>query len=158
MSKRALSFVIATICYALLLGLAALLLPDPRLVIGGRGFHASIVGALIAGAVMALLLSGIRTWLTTRISGTGFNWPTIGGGLLAVVLVLLVANGLLWENTFAIRGILAWVVTSLVVWLGTFVFDRIDNQLIGYTQDAVGNLQGHVTAVRQNLPPSTNNG
>jgi hypothetical protein len=155
-------FLVATASYALLLGLAALILPDPRVLLspGAQvdfwhrqdGFHVSWFGAVMVGAIMALILSGIRAWLTQRISGTGFNWPTLAGGFLAVLLVLIFANGILWQNTFFIHGWLGWLVTPLLVWLGTFVYDRFDNRLVGYARQATGTVQGQVTAIRQALP------
>lgn len=155
MSPKLTNYLITTGCYALLLGVAALLQPDPRWSITtANGFHVSVFGSLVTGALMALLLAGFRTWFASRISGTGFHWPTLAGGLLSVFVVLLVANGLLSWNTFYIRGPIGWVVTPVLVWLGTVAFDKFGGALTGHTQRAASSISGHVSAMRQNVPPS----
>ena len=163
MPNRAWKYAVATASYAALLGLAALLLPNPNdlqlatvapytELVPRAGFHVSLIGALLVGALMALLLGGIQNWLVKRISGFGFNWPTLAGGVLAVLLVLFIANGLLDQGTFNIHGLLGWLVTPALVALGAFAYAQVDSQLVGYAQKATGTIHGHASAIRQSLP------
>jgi MFS family permease len=141
--------IVATIAYASFLLLAALLLPDPRF--GAQGFHVSFFGALAAGLVMALILAGIRTWIVSKISAIGFSWPTLAGGLLAVLVVLVVANGLLRRDTLAITGLLGWIVTPVIVWIGTIAFERIDATLVKMTQASAAKVQSQVNTVAKHF-------
>jgi len=164
MPKRLWSYLIATASYALLLKLAALLLPDPRVLFGAAnqpgvwsrqtGFHVSWFGALLVGVLMAFVLAGIRAWLTQRISGIGFNWPTLAGGFLSVLLVLVVASGLLGHNIFFIHGLLGWLVTPLLVWLGAFSYERFDDQLVAYAQQTTRSLQTRISTLWRYFRPA----
>jgi len=163
MPNRLWSYAVAAASYAALLGLAALVLPNPndlRLIgtaphtelVPRAGFHVSLLGAVLVGALMALLLSTIRGWLVARIKKVGFNWPTLAGGVLAVLLVLFVANGLLDPGMFHLRGWLGWLVTPAIVTLGAFAYAHLDQQLVNYAQKASGTIQGHASAIRQSIP------
>jgi len=117
------------------------------------GFHASWLGALLVGALLALAMPGIRGWLASRISQTKLHWPTLVGGLLAVGLIVLVANGILWQQAFDVRGALGWLVTPLVIWLGSIGYERFDDELLQYAERTKANAQGRLTAIKQSLQP-----
>jgi len=160
MRNRIWSKLAATVTYALLLKLAALALPDPRVLVGSGpgaaaswqrqpGFHVSWFGALLVGALLALALPGIRGWLASLITETKLLWPTLVGGYLASFVIVGVANGILWQQAFFVRGVLGWLVVPLAVWAGTIGFERFAEQLLNQARRAKARTQGQIAAIKQ---------
>ena len=157
--RRVANTLAATASYALLLKLCVLLLPDPRPVVSAfgqpgvwrhlAGFHASWFGAVIVAFLLAMVLAGVRGWITQRMQAVGFKWPTLAGGFLAVLLVLIVANGVMGQNLFFIHGIVGWLVVPLLTWAGTVIYDKSDNYLFAQAQKTTKKAQSQLSALHQ---------
>ncbi|MCL1869284.1 MAG: hypothetical protein FWF90_02590 [Promicromonosporaceae bacterium] len=128
MNARVLGFVVAAVAYGITLTVAAILLPGMRI-----GFF----WAFIPWALFTLSITLIRPLLTRTMSAHvhGYTWAI---GLATVFLSLLVTVLLLPARAISIRGLGTWVLATVIVWLGTLVYDLVDDRLVAAARARLG--------------------
>ncbi|WP_425956151.1 hypothetical protein [Xylanimonas sp. McL0601] len=120
MSARVKSFIVAAVAYGITLTIAALLLP---------GMHIGFLWALIAWALFTLSITLIRPLLTRTLSAHvhSYTWAI---GMATVLLSLIVTAVLSPRSGFRIDNFITWVLATLIVWVGTLVYDAVDDRLL----------------------------
>lgn len=128
MKPRVLSFIVAALAYGITLTIAALLLDDMRV---------PFWSALIAWALFTLSITLIRPALTKSLGRRvhGYTWVI---GLVTVLLSLIVTTAL---TPMRISGLGTWVLATLIVWLGTIVYDLVDDRLIAAARPYADKVQ-----------------
>ncbi|GAB2456091.1 hypothetical protein [Xylanimonas ulmi] len=131
MSPRLLSFVVAAVAYGVTLTVAAVLLP---------GLHIGFLWAVIAWALFTVSITLIRPLLTRTLTRHvhGYTW-VIG---LATVLASLIVTALLSPRAgFRIDNLRTWALATVIVWLGTLVYDVVDDRLVAAARPIADKLQ-----------------
>ena len=134
MQPRVLSFVVAAIAYGVTLTVAAALLPGMRI-----GF----LWGLIAWALFTLSITLLKPVLERSLSGH-VRTATWAIGLVTVFLSLWVTVILSPSGGFSIRGFWTWIWATLIVWVGTLVYDAVDDRLIAAARPHADRLQAEI--------------
>ncbi|ACZ31747.1 hypothetical protein Xcel_2733 [Xylanimonas cellulosilytica DSM 15894] len=131
MNPRVLSFVVAAVAYGITLTIAAILLDR---------MHVPFWTAIIAWALFTLSITLIRPALTKALSKRvhSATWVI---GLLTVFLSLLVTTVL---TPMRISGFGTWVLATVIVWLGTIVYDMVDDRLVAAARPHADRLQSEI--------------
>ena len=92
-------------------------------------FELSFMGWLIGTAlftVFAVLLRGVMASLARKYA----SGATFLGGLVLVWVALLLTDLFTSKTDFVLEGVATWIYTILIVWVGTLLYDRIDDRVI----------------------------
>lgn len=131
MHPRLLSFIVAAIAYWVTLVIAALLL---------SGMRINILGGLVAVALFTVSITLLRP-VVVKFLGKhvhGYTWVL---GLVTVLGSLIVTVLLTPASWFSIRGFWTWVWATLIVWVGTIVYDLVDDKAVAAAQRQVDSRQ-----------------
>ncbi|QAY64637.1 hypothetical protein ET495_17135 [Xylanimonas allomyrinae] len=120
MNARVLSFVVAAVAYGVTLTVAALVLP---------GLHIGFLWAVFAWALFTLSITLLRPLITRWLSAHvhRYTWVT---GLVTVLASLVVTSWLSPRSGFRIDNLLTWVLATVIVWVGTLVYDVVDDRIV----------------------------
>ncbi len=131
MNPRVLSFIVAAIAYGVTLTIADLILDNMRV---------PWWAGLIAWALFTLSITLLRPVLTRTLSGSvhGYTWVI---GLITVLLSLIITTVL---TPMTIRGFWTWVWATLIVWVGTIVYDMVDDRLVKAARPIGDRVQGEI--------------
>jgi hypothetical protein len=131
MNPRVLSFIVAAIAYGITLTIADLILDRMRV---------PWWAGLIAWALFTLSITLLRPVLTRRLSSSvhGYTWVI---GLVTVLLSLIITTVL---TPMTIRGLGTWVLATLIVWVGTIVYDMVDDRLVKAARPIADRVQGEL--------------
>lgn len=134
MHPRILSFVVAAIAYGVTLTVAAVVLPGMRI-----GF----LWGLIAWALFTVSITLLRPVLARTLSGhvRSATWAI---GLATVFLSLWVTVIFSPSSGFSIRGFWTWIWATLIVWLGTLVYDAVDDRLVAAARPMADRVQSEI--------------
>ncbi|MCB7136997.1 phage holin family protein [Cellulosimicrobium marinum] len=140
MRAKVLSFVVAAIAYGVTLLVANLVLDGMRI---------GWLWGVVAVALFTVTITVLRP-LVVRLLGEhvhGWTW-TLG---LVTVLGSLVVTALLSPSSgFDIDGFWTWVWATLIVWVGTIVYDLVDDRAVAAAGRRVDGYQQR----RRQTPPS----
>lgn len=92
-------------------------------------FELSFIGWLIAAVlftVLTLLLGGVMDALAGKYAAQA----TFLGGLATTWVALLITDQLTERKNFDLEGLGTWVLTVLIVWLGTVVYGLVDDRVV----------------------------
>jgi uncharacterized membrane protein YvlD (DUF360 family) len=127
MSPRIVSFVVAAIAYGILLIVANIVL---------SGMRIGWLWGLLAVALFTVLISIVRPVLTKLLTKHVHQYTWVIG--IATVLLSLILTVILSpESGFAIHGFWTWLWATLIVWVGTLVYDLVDDRLVAMAQREV---------------------
>ncbi len=134
MHPRVLSFIVAAVAYGVTLTVAAILLPGMRI-----GF----LWGLIAWALFTLSITLLKPVLERSLSGhvRSATWVV---GLVTVFLSLWVTVILSPSRGFSIRGFMTWILATVIVWLGTLVYDAVDDRLVTAARPMADRVQSEI--------------
>lgn len=96
-------------------------------------FQLDFVGWLIGTVlftVFTVALRGIATSLASKYA-SGFTWV---GGLVLTWAGLLLTDILTSSDRFALEGFGTWIMATVIVWIGTVVYDQVDDRLLTTVQ------------------------
>ena len=140
MNPKVLSFIVAAIAYGVTLVVANLVL---------EGMHIGWLWGLVAVALFTVTITLLRP-VVSRFLGKhvhGWTWVL---GLVTVLGSLVVTTLLSPSSGFDIDGFWTWVWATLIVWVGTIVYDLVDEK-------AVATAASHVDRYQQRpgaMPPT----
>lgn len=100
-------------------------------------FSLSFTGWIIGTAlftVFTVLLRGVMASLARKYA----SGATFVGGLVLTWGALLLTDLFTSQGNFVLEGIGTWIYTILIVWIGTVIYDQVDDRLI----DAVAGRTG----------------
>lgn len=139
MNGKALSFVVAAIAYGITLTVATILL---------SGMRISFLWALVAWALFTLSITILRPLIVQRIGKHvhGYTWVL---GIVTVLLSLIFTSLLSPSSGFSIRGFSTWVWATLIVWLGTLVYDAVDDRAVAAARPHADRLQAEIDERRR---------
>ena len=92
-------------------------------------FNLSFMGWLIGTAlftVFTVLLRGVMASLARKYA----SGATVLGGLVLVWVALLLTDLFTSKTDFVLEGAGTWIYTILIVWVGTVLYDQVDDRLI----------------------------
>lgn len=92
-------------------------------------FNLSFMGWLIGTAlftVFTVLLRGVMASLARKYA----SGATFLGGLVLVWVALLLTDLFTSKTDFVLEGAGTWIYTILIVWVGTVLYDQVDDRLI----------------------------
>lgn len=118
MSPWLLRTAVAAVAYAITLLIAALVLPN---------FTIRPLPFIVAVAIFTLAMVLIKP-AAEKIAGTNAKWVEYAASLVTVLLALIIT--VLLSDGISIKGFWTWVFATLIVWLGTFVYDIVDDRVI----------------------------
>lgn len=131
MNPKVLSFIVAAIAYGVTLVVANLVL---------EGMHIGWLWGLVAVALFTVTITLLRP-VVTRLLGKhvhGWTWVL---GLLTVLGSLVVTTLLSPSSGFDIDGFWTWVWATLIVWVGTIVYDLVDEKAVATAASHVDRYQ-----------------
>ena len=131
MSPRVLSFIVAAVAYGITLTIADIVLTRMRV---------PFFTGLLAWALFTLSITLLRPILTRTLSGSvhGYTWVI---GLVTVLLSLIITT---WLTPMRISGFMTWVWATLIVWVGTLVYDMVDDRLVKAARPIADKVQGEI--------------
>ncbi|MCL2593923.1 MAG: phage holin family protein [Promicromonosporaceae bacterium] len=130
MNPRLLSFLVAAVAYGVTLTFAVLLLP---------GMHISFWWALLAWALFTVSITIIRPVVRFFIKvftkkpedgAKSRHGVTLLAGLVTVFLALLLTQHLAPGHSFRIDNWWTWLLATAIVWVGTAIYDLVDDRLV----------------------------
>lgn len=121
--------VLAVAANGILLAFAALLFDNFEL-----DFFGWLIGTVLF-TVFTVALRGVATSLASRYA-SGFTWV---GGLALTWLGLLLTDILTSSDDFYLEKVGTWIMATVVVWIGTVIYDQVDERLISTVQDRLDN-------------------
>jgi uncharacterized membrane protein YvlD (DUF360 family) len=131
MNPKVLSFIVAAIAYGVTLVVANLVL---------EGMHIGWLWGLVAVALFTVTITLLRP-VVTRFLGKhvhGWTWVL---GLVTVLGSLVVTTLLSPSSGFDIDGFWTWVWATLIVWVGTIVYDLVDEKAVATAASHVDRYQ-----------------
>lgn len=131
MNPKVLSFIVAAIAYGVTLVVANLVL---------EGMHIGWLWGLVAVALFTVSITLLRP-VVTRFLGKhvhGWTWVL---GLVTVLGSLVVTTLLSPSSGFDINGFWTWVWATLIVWVGTIVYDLVDEKAVATAKTHVDRYQ-----------------
>lgn len=96
-------------------------------------FQISFVGWIIAAVlftVFTVALRGVATSLASKYA-SGVTWV---GGLALTWVGLLLTDVLTSSNRFALEGFGTWIMATIIIWIGTIIYDQVDDRLLASVQ------------------------
>ncbi|MBD7979461.1 MULTISPECIES: class I adenylate-forming enzyme family protein [Oerskovia] len=131
MNPKVLSFIVAAIAYGVTLVVANLVL---------EGMHIGWLWGLVAVALFTVTITLLRP-VVSRFLGKhvhGWTWVL---GLVTVLGSLVVTTLLSPSSGFDIDGFWTWVWATLIVWVGTIVYDLVDEKAVATAASHVDRYQ-----------------
>jgi len=104
----------------ILLAVAALLFDEFEL-----SFTGWIIGAALF-TVFTVALRGVAASLARKYA----SGATFVGGLVLTWVGLLLTDVFTDSDRFDLEGARTWILTTLIVWVGTVIYDQVDDRLI----------------------------
>lgn len=98
-------------------------------------FEINAVPYIVAVIIFTLVVVLIKPF-TDRLAGRYARGATWLGGLVATYVALLLADIL--SNGIEIEGIGTWIVSTLIVWAGTLLYDLVDDKVIAAAEGRLG--------------------
>ncbi|HWV26383.1 MAG TPA: hypothetical protein VNZ66_04105 [Aeromicrobium sp.] len=98
-------------------------------------FAMTFGGWIVATAVMSAFTIGL-TGIATKVAAQYASQATWVAGLALVFLALFIADSLFDE--VYLEGGLTWILPTLIIWLGTLLYDRVDDRLADEVGQALG--------------------
>lgn len=92
-------------------------------------FNLTFVGWLVGTVlftVFTMLLRGVMASLARKYASSA----TFLGGLALVFVGLLLTDLMTSSDQFSIEGLATWIYATLIVWIGTVIYDLVDDRLI----------------------------
>ncbi|MCL1899324.1 MAG: hypothetical protein FWG11_02180 [Promicromonosporaceae bacterium] len=133
MPHRLLSALVAVAAYAVTLTVAAILLPGMSI-----SWWAGIIPVLLF-TVAIVVLRPLIVHLTKNVQ-TGPHLLTLLVGVITVFVSLLICDLILSPRLFSISGLFTWIWATLIVTIGTLIYDVVDHRLIARADRAVSNF------------------
>lgn len=96
-------------------------------------FTGWIIGTVLF-TVFTVVLRGVMASLVRKYA----SGATFVGGLLLTAVALLLTDLLTSRDKFDLEGAGTWLFTIIIVWIGTVIYDQVDDRLI----DAVSSRGG----------------
>jgi len=148
MNGKVLSFIVAAVAYGITLTVAALVL---------SGMRISFLWALVAWALFTLSITILRPLIVQRFGKHvhGYTWVL---GIVTVLLSLVLTSLLSPSSGFSIRGFWTWVWATLIVWLGTVVYDAVDDRAVAAARPHADRLQAELDERRRSRETDTPSG
>ncbi|GMA24799.1 hypothetical protein GCM10025864_25580 [Luteimicrobium album] len=144
MSPRIVSFVVAAIAYGVLLIIANIVL---------SGMRIGWLWGIVAVALFTVLISIVRPLLTKFLTKHVHEYTWVIG--LATVLVSLILTVILSpESGFSIHGFWTWVWATLIVWVGTLIYDVVDDRLVAMAQKQVDSRKSKGSGTTSGAAPA----
>jgi len=125
-SKWIIRIALAVIANGVLIAVAALIFDKFAMTFGGW---------ILATAVMSIFTIGLKG-LATRLASQYASQATWVGGLVLVFLALFLTDALFDE--VYLEGGLTWILSTLIIWAGTVLYDRVDDKLADEVGKALG--------------------
>lgn len=119
--KWVIRLVLAVAAHGVLFMVAALLLDEFSL-----SFTGWLVGTLLF-TVFTMLLRGVMAALARKYASSA----TFLGGLALIWVGLLLTELFTPREAFDLEGVSTWIFVTLIVWVGTVLYDLVDDRLIG---------------------------
>jgi len=88
-------------------------------------FTGWIIGTILF-TVFTVLLRGVMASLVRKYASSA----TFLGGLLLTWVALLLTDLFTNERNFYLEGVGTWIFVTLIVWVGTVIYDQVDDKLI----------------------------
>ena len=98
-------------------------------------FAMTFGGWILATAVMSVFTIGLKG-LATKLAAQYASQATWVAGLALVFLALFIADSL-FDEVYLEDG-LTWILPTLIIWLGTLLYDRVDDRLADEVGQALG--------------------
>jgi uncharacterized membrane protein YvlD (DUF360 family) len=98
-------------------------------------FRINAVPYIIAVVIFTLAVILIKPF-ADRMAGEYAKGATWVGGLVATYVALLLADIL--SDGIQIEGIGTWILSTLIVWAGTLLYDVVDDKVIAAVGDRFG--------------------
>jgi hypothetical protein len=111
---------LAVAANGVLLAVAALLFDEFEL-----SFTGWIIGAALF-TVFTVVLRGVAASLARKYA----SGATFVGGLVLTWVGLLLTDLFTDSDKFDLEGASTWLLTTLIVWIGTVIYDQVDDRLI----------------------------
>ena len=92
-------------------------------------FQLSFIGWFGATALFTVLTMALRG-VMSALAGKYASGATFLGGLATTWVALLITDLLTSRGTFDLEGFSTWIYTILIVWVGTLIYDQVDDRLI----------------------------
>lgn len=121
---------VAAAAYAITLGIAALIMGD--------NFDIDAGPFIIAVAIFTAAIVLLKP-VVAKFAGKYVHSATWVAGLITVFLALLITNVLTGDG-FTIDGFIGWVLATVIVWVGTLVYDVVDDRAIAAVERGVNRL------------------
>jgi uncharacterized membrane protein len=96
-------------------------------------FTGWIIGTVLF-TVFTVLLRGVAMALARRYA----SGATFVGGLVLTWAALLLTDLFTSRSNFVLEGVGTWIFTIIIVWIGTVIYDQVDDKLIEAVSDRTG--------------------
>ncbi|RIJ79202.1 hypothetical protein D1871_00340 [Nakamurella silvestris] len=88
-------------------------------------FTGWIIGTILF-TVFTVLLRGVMSALARKYA----SGATFLGGLVLTWVALLLTDLFTSSKNFVLEGVGTWIFVTLIVWVGTVIYDQVDDKLI----------------------------
>lgn len=130
--KWVIRIVLAVIANGILFLLAAALFDKFSL-----SFTGWIIGTVLF-TVFTVALRGVMASLARKYA----SGATFVGGLVLTWVALLLTDLFTSGDKFSLEGLGTWIFTIIIVWVGTVIYDQVDDRLIDAVSGQVGKRKG----------------
>jgi uncharacterized membrane protein YvlD (DUF360 family) len=144
MSPRIVSFVVAAIAYGVLLIIANIVLSGMKI-----GWLWGIVAVALVTVLSAIVRPELTKLLTKHVHE--YTWVL---GIATVLLSLILTVILSPESGFSIHGFWTWVWATLIVWVGTLIYDVVDDRLVAMAQKQVDSRKAKGSGTTSGAAPA----
>jgi len=96
-------------------------------------FTGWIIGTVLF-TVFTVLLRGVMAALVRKYA----SGATFVGGLLLTWVALLLTDIFTNSSNFVLEGVGTWIFVTIIVWVGTIIYDQVDDKLIDAVSSNVG--------------------
>ena len=98
-------------------------------------FAMTFTGWILATIVFTVITVALRG-IATKIAAQYASQATWVGGLVLTFLALWVVDQI--SDEVYLEGGLTWILSTVIIWIGTVIYDRVDDKLV----DEVGKAMG----------------
>jgi|GEM_PF-3385494 len=98
-------------------------------------FAMTFTGWILATIVLTVITIGLKG-IATRLAAQYASQATWVGGLILVFLALWVVDTI--SDEVYLEGGLTWILSTVIIWAGTVLYDRVDDQLADEVGKALG--------------------
>lgn len=120
MTKWIVRLALAAVANGVLLLIAAVLFDK---------FQLSFFGWLVATVLFTVFTMVLRGAMSA-LAGKYASGATFLGGLATTWVALLLTDVFTSRGKFDLEGVGTWIWTILIVWVGTLIYDQVDDRLI----------------------------